>query len=325
LVRFITHQDSFEHIRDNWKSCNEVSELNGKRDLILTDSEIVSAKGSSLVFKIVREAVLKLQNSMCCMYLPILYGCHQSLAALKDSSSSLFLERTGQEYLRVGVMASIVSRVSSTQLSDDSRKLYVKAMLMEPYLKGKIDQKTTNAPSKIFPDWIKMRYLEDLKKDLVKELEVIIRESRESIIESSSSSESESTDDEERRRRKKKKKNAPTDLLGFLDDSVEDSSDDCDTLKSEEFPWFKKSYLDSNLSCESQESSELYWKDRRKTQPNVIKLLCRYRSVACTSIFEESCFSSIDKIFTRDRESLKDSSVEAMMFCKKNWTCFMNK
>ena len=98
-----------------------------------------------------------------------------------------------------------------------------------------------------------------------------------------------------------------------------------DTLKSKELTWFKKSYLDSNLSSQSQESSELYWKDRRKTQPNVIKLLCRYRSVACTSIFEESCFSSIDKIFTRDRESLKDSTVEAMMFCKKNWPFFMNK
>jgi hypothetical protein len=80
----------------------------------------------------------------------------------------------------------------------------------------------------------------------------------------------------------------------------------------------KKKYLDNDLGIKTSESSELFWKERAKEFPHVIRLVCKYRSVACTSIFEEQCFSTIDKIMTRDRENLRDETVQAMMFCKKN-------
>ena len=89
-----------------------------------------------------------------------------------------------------------------------------------------------------------------------------------------------------RMKKKKKKKNVERNLLSFLEEtSVSDDSDESDIKKSEELTWFKKSYLDTNLSCKSPESSEIFWKDRRKTHPNVLRFLCRYRSVACTSVF----------------------------------------
>ena len=127
-------------------------------------------------------------------------------------------------------------------------------------------------------------------------------------------------------KRKKKKKSIETNVLGFLDENSPDSDSNDEvsqTVKrNEEVKWFKKQYLEQNLSCKTLESSEMYWKERRKTYPNVIRLVCRYRSIACTSIFEESCFGTINKIYTEDRESLKDETVEAMMFCKKNHPFF---
>ena len=176
----------------------------------------------------------------------------------------------------------------------------------------------------------KMRYVEDCKKDLVKDLEGIIKDFVVDINESEGSEGSSTdTEEEERQKRKKKKKSIETNVLGFLDENSPDSESNDEVSqtveRNEEVKWFKKQYLEQNLSCKTLESSEMYWKERRKTYPNVIRLVCRYRSIACTSIFEESCFSTINKIYTEDRESLKDETVEAMMFCKKNHPFFNGK
>jgi hypothetical protein len=328
MVRFVTHQAAFDHIHQNWRSCNEVAEHNTKLELILTESEVTTARGASLVFKVVHAYMIQMQAAGCCLYLMILWGCHQRLHSLKDLYASTFTERTGQEYLRVGTMNSILLRATTSQLVDDTRKLLVRAMIMEPYLKGVIDQKTTGVASKIFPEWIKMRYVEDRKKELVKELEYIIENDHVAIDgdESGDSSHDEGSSEEEKQKRKKKKMNLTSDLFNFMDDEIERSTSDSDnttsrsTKKNEQLNWFKKNYLDTNLSCKSEDASEVFWKEKRKTHPMVIKLLCKYRSIACTSIFEESCFSTINKIFTDDRESLLDGTIEAMMQCKKNWS-----
>ena len=50
------------------------------------------------------------------------------------------------------------------------------------------------------------------------------------------------------------------------------------------------------------------------------------RHINCGKKYQSpSCFSSINKIYTLDRTSLKDETVEAMMFCKKNWGYLNNK
>ena len=135
-----------------------------------------------------------------------------------------------------------------------------------------------------------------------------------------------STDEDEKQKKKKKKKTIEkTDIFGYLTDIDFEEETENSRKPKGETNWLKKNYLDINLSCKTQESSELFWKERRDTNPNIIRLLCRYRGVACTSIFEESCFSSINKIYTLDRTSLKDETVEAMMFCKKNWGYLNNK
>ena len=152
MVRFITHKESFDHVRENWKSCNEILEKNEKLDLIINECEVIMCKGATFVFKIVKDSMMSLQNSMICKYLPIMYGCYQNLSGLKDLHQNLFIERSTQEYLRIGVMESINNRVSTAkQLTDRTREFLVRAMLMEPYWKGFIDEKRSDQSQRFFP------------------------------------------------------------------------------------------------------------------------------------------------------------------------------
>jgi len=253
--------------------------------------------------------MIQLQIRMCCMFLPLLYGCIQVLLKLKTDYMSVFEEDTGQEYLRKGVVESIQSRVASRQLTDENRKFLLRSMLMEPYLKCKIDVKQQDRTSKIFPEWIKLRLIEECKKQLSSELSEIIKiNTVDQIVSDGSSS------GEEQIPKKKKKKDVI--ILEYLNEEEDHE------IGNGEEKWFKKLYLDNDVGINSVEASEIYWKDRAKTYSNVIRLLCKYRSVGCSSIFEEECFSTIKKMATADRESQKGSTIESMMFCKKNWYHF---
>jgi len=114
--------------------------------------------------------------------------------------------------------------------------------------------------------------------------------------------------------RKKKKSVINISFSDYLDEEEVDMEED----NHAELSWFTKKYLNNDLGINSKEASEIFWKDRKSKYPSVIMLLCKYRSVACTSIYEEQCFSTINKIVTDDRSSFKDETVESMMFLKKN-------
>ena len=324
MVRFVTHEDAFNHIKIFWRACNETLESNGQGSLILKESEVQTSEGCSMIFEMVRHAMKELQGSMCCKYLPILYGLILKLEKLKSNHPNLFVAATGQELFRVGVMASISKRVGGEgedkQLTLATRKCLVKAMLMEPYLKCKIDVKTGGLElSKVFPRWIRSRFNEECKKELVKECEHLIQQS---IVGTGTVEDGDSSSDEEPKKKKKKKNEHAESMLEFLEDEGDMTRDSEKKKVNDELEWFKKKYLESDIGVNSIEASEIYWQDRRKKYPNVIKLLCKYRSIACTSIFEEECFSQIKKIVTEDRESLKDTTIEGMMFFKKNYLHF---
>ena len=332
LVRFVTHQQVFDHVCSYWKACNAM--FIDDDSLILKESEILTLRGCSIIFNEVRTTMLEMQSSMCCKYFALLYGLIISLKNLpsKQGMKEIFtdagIKKSTQDLLRLGIISSIERRIcgidhegKNSQLTKDAKTFLIKSMLMEPYLKSKIDVKFMEKESKIFPQIIRNTTVEDAKKQLIKELEIIIKinkKNQDSIQNIFSDNESPL---------KKKKKDVNEDFNKSIMDNLEsDTSEeedvDEDIIGNNELKWFKKNYLQSNVGIKSLETSEAFWKEKKKDFPYIIKLLCKYRSVACTSIFEEQCFSSINKIVTLDRESMLDKTVEAMMFFKKNFPYF---
>ena len=175
--------------------------------------------------------------------------------------------------------------------------------------------------SKIFPQIIRNTIVEDAKKQLIKELEIIIKINKKN----QDSTQNIFSDNESPLKKKKKDVNEDFNksiMDNLKSDTSEEEDVDEDIIGNNELKWFKKNYLQSNVRIKSLETSEAFWKEKKKDFPYIIKLLCKYRSVTCTSIFEEQCFSSINKIVSLDRETLLDKTFEAMMFFKKRFPYF---
>ena len=116
---------------------------------------------------------------------------------------------------------------------------------------------------------------------------------------------------------KKKKKKEEIDIFSYLKEDEKDEDYDCPISKDQEFIWFVE-YLKINQGIGSNEASKLFWLDKKDSYPNCFKMVQKYRSILCTSIFEEQLFSVVGKIATEDCTSLKDKTIDEMLFYKKN-------
>jgi len=304
MVRFVTHEDAFVHVSKYSLAINSSLERLGKQHLLLKESEIDTIAAVCDVFKLVRSAMKMTQDeqSHIAHFLPIMYGVILGLDNL--CKNERFAPSTGQLLFVKQARDDLVERITgSSQLNDAQRTMYIKAMYMDPYYKGLLD--------KIFPTLTsKTSFMSRCRKELETELQSLITKSRQiTPITAITTS---------------LPKNSPIDsslhLLGYLQSSPQISSPTTTIVsKDPEFKWFQ-GYLNDNQAISSEESGKHFWLEKRKQWPSCFSLVCKYRSIMCTSIYEEQTFSTLNKIVTDDRSSLKDETIEEMLFFKKNRT-----
>ncbi len=296
MIRFVTYEELFNHISIYYEPLNKILNIDNE-SLIIKESEVETYTALCEVFKIVRICMKTLQTHPISHYLLCMWGAIFQLKSLLKKET--FGERTGQELFTNGLIDHITKRVSTnTQLKDIQRDLLIRAMLMDPLAK--------TALGTVFPTICKQTRIAAQKKELTNELTNIIRKIRDLQI------------DEEVEKVSKKKKQDNLDIFAFMNPIKEVIDISTPISKDSELKWFLDEYLLKDQNCNTNESSIIFWKEKSKIYPSCYQLVLKYRALLCTSIFEEQCFSSISKIVTEDRESLKDETVEMMMFFKKN-------
>jgi hypothetical protein len=308
LVRFVTHQQPFTHASKYHEVINLTLELLKNPTLMLKESEIETIKSCVPVFEIVHAGMKATQmtDAHLANYLPIMYGIMHQLDLL-GKTDKRFIARSGQELFRQGVYDAIKLRIESSQLNESQRDLMIRSIMMDPYFKSKI--------ATIFPSITsRTSMIARCRKALEAELKEIVRDVRDKqIVIDEESSEEEPPPTAPK---KKKKVQKDVDLFAYLADEPT-GDEDCPLAKDPEILWFSD-YLKNDQGIGSASSSKTFWLEKKVKVPSCFVLVQSYRSILCTSIFEEQTFSQINRIVTEDRASLKDETVEDMLFFKKN-------
>jgi hypothetical protein len=302
MIRFVTYEEVFQHLSTNSDPINRVLEEK-KQDLVIKDSEILTYRTLCEVFAVIRDCMKTLQVHPISHYLPCMWGALYNLELLlkKDSFAASDGLSTGQYLFTTGVMDTIKLRLTDTQLKDKQRDLLVRAMLLDPFTKKSLGNE--------FPAICRQTRIAAQKKELLLELTALIRKVRDvaNVVE-----------ELEPEKPTKKKKVEPTNIFGFMTPPKEPIDKNAPISRDPEIKWFTEEYLAKDQICQDSDAGVWFWKQNSKTYPSCFQLVIKYRSILCTSIFEEQCFSNVDKIMTDSRGSLLDDTVQMIMFLKKN-------